>query len=560
MIRRTLSMKRLSIFSFVVLMALLVPLFGVPARQVAGADPDGPFISVDWYITGTYDDAGVHRMMRTYGSATITLNPATGKLEANFANTRFVDEFENHNATVCNQLKSWRIIDPDRYDATVYDLGPDPFWTEPSLFNPIRRADGSLFLHREFMTIDFAQLNQIQFRNLTYLEEYVPCGDNPPRIERTQQFRYTDLWRKAAGQEILDMNGDAEGVLFFSNPKYTEETINTGGVPTPLAVDYSVVVRFHNAVSSPAPTPAPTPWPSTVPSPSIEPSPSPVPSPSPSAKPSPSPIPCTATGTRVLTETPSSGGTVTPGSGEYPACAAVNLTATPDAGQLFVGWTIDGAPAGWANPLTLTMNSDHQVQTTFVPRPLYPDVTASTPYAEAITQLAARGIIHGYEDGTFGPADLTLRAQMAALIGRAMGWDQEDHNNPFNDRGPVDDALWRNVGTLAYHGVARGYGDNTYDPTGPVLNAQVVSFVTRAMIAKGYWALQPDDPALYPNVPADSGHRQDIATYVHYAGILPGTANPGEAWTWYAQPATRSWFAEVLWRALDSYIPSAPTP
>jgi hypothetical protein len=42
------------------------------------------------------------------------------------------------------------------------------------------------------------------------------------------------------------------------------------------------------------------------------------------------------------------------------------------------------------------------------------------------------------------------------------------------------------------------------------------------MGARDYWQLQLDNPALDPEVLADSGHRGDIATYVHYAGALPG--------------------------------------
>src|SRR5262249_38214743 len=151
------------------------------------------------------------------------------------------------------------------------------------------------------------------------------------------------------------------------------------------------------------------------------------------------------------------------------------------------------------------------------------DVPTGNGASAAIAALAARGIIRGYEDGTFGPDDPVLRAQMAALIARAIGWDGEDWGNPFPDRGPVDDDLWRNVGTLARYGVARGYQDGTYNPTGDVLYAQVASIITRAMVTQGRWTFQPDDPALYPNVPADSGHRQDLTTYIHYAGALPGT-------------------------------------
>jgi hypothetical protein len=163
--------------------------------------------------------------------------------------------------------------------------------------------------------------------------------------------------------------------------------------------------------------------------------------------------------------------------------------------------------------------------------------------------LANNGIIRGYADGTFGPNDPTLRAQMAALIARTMGWEAEDHGNRFPDRGTVDANLWRNVGTLAARNVARGYADGTYDPTGKVLYAQVISFITRAMVAQQVWQAQPDNPALYPNIPASSGHRQDLATYTHYVGAVPGTTLTG-VWAGWDQPATRGWFAQALYQAV----------
>jgi hypothetical protein len=133
-----------------------------------------------------------------------------------------------------------------------------------------------------------------------------------------------------------------------------------------------------------------------------------------------------------------------------------------------------------------------------------------------------------------------------------MGWDGEDWGNPFPDRGNVDGALRLNVGTLARYDVACGYGDGTCNPTGEVLGAQTVSFIARAMVARGYWQPRADDPGLYPEIPASSGHRGDLATYVHYAGTLPSTA-AGTGWRGWDRPATREWFAMARWQALQSY-------
>jgi glucose/arabinose dehydrogenase len=169
---------------------------------------------------------------------------------------------------------------------------------------------------------------------------------------------------------------------------------------------------------------------------------------------------------------------------------------------------------------------------------------------EAITALAARGIVKGYGDGRFGPDDISLRAQMAAMIVRAMGWSGEIHDNPFPDRGPVDDELWADVATLAARHVALGYEDGTYNPTGEVLHLQVISFISRAMVEKGLWtAATTDDPTIYPDVQVALPDRLDLVTYVRNAGAVPDRPEHGN-WPEWNTPASRGWFAQVLWQAL----------
>jgi probable HAF family extracellular repeat protein len=190
----------------------------------------------------------------------------------------------------------------------------------------------------------------------------------------------------------------------------------------------------------------------------------------------------------------------------------------------------------------------------FLLTPGFRDLTPGTPYRTAIEDLALRGIIRGYEDGRFGPADPVLRAQSAALIARSVGWEAEDWSEmDFPDQGSVDADLWRNVRTLAHYRVALGYDDGTYNPTGEVLHQQVLLFIARAMVQKGYWQPQPDTNP-YPNLPSaterERADRRDIATYVHYAGAVPDRP-VGQAWADWDQPASRGWFAQALWQALN---------
>lgn len=209
----------------------------------------------------------------------------------------------------------------------------------------------------------------------------------------------------------------------------------------------------------------------------------------------------------------------------------------------------------------------------------FADVSAGHPYSAAIENLAALGIVRGYEGlgGRFGVDDPIARAQMAAIICRSMPgggkpgapqnpgnttsipgvgpstWANETWPNPFTDQcdpslGCIDPDLWRNVGTLVHYDVARGYDAEHFVPFGPVIYAQMISFIARAMVAKGYWQQQPDDPALYPNVSPNSGHRADIATYAHYVGPVPDTDVQTQDFPNWDQPAPRGWCAQALWQ------------
>ncbi len=251
-------------------------------------------------------------------------------------------------------------------------------------------------------------------------------------------------------------------------------------------------------------------------------------------------------------------GTVSPGgTTTYDAGSVATYTAAPASDAVFLGWTLDGRAAGYATSITLTVGASQTLLAAFTPRQTFKDTpTDRAGIAEAIAQLAARGVIKGCEPaaGLFCPDDPTLRAQMAVLIVRAMNWGGGNPANPFSDRNGVDDELWHAIAILAEHGVAKGYGDGTYGTTSPVLNAQVIAFITRAMVDKGYWAYQPDDGTIYPNVAASSGHRTDLVTYVYYTGPIRGTAGETANFAGWDAPSSRAWFAFALWRALGSYF------
>jgi hypothetical protein len=113
----------------------------------------------------------------------------------------------------------------------------------------------------------------------------------------------------------------------------------------------------------------------------------------------------------------------------------------------------------------------------------FSDVEGSV-HEGAIYALEERGIVTGYEDGTFRPAVPVQRDQAASLLARWLGLDPVEEDQ-FTD---LDRTIHRTaINALARIDVARGTEDNTYLPTRSIRRDQTASLVMRAL-----WALEDD--------------------------------------------------------------------
>lgn len=396
--------------------------------------------------------------------------------------------------------------------------------------------------------------------------EYVPATERlfisqgKTIAEVSALLNYDVLVRRSVAGNAGVARANAAGTRLYVSTDVGFEVLAVDTLPSP----------------SPSPTPSPTSTPSSTPSPTPTPSPSTMPSsvPSPTPSPSlmPSPIPSPVPRPRYTLTVYGHGvqGASIVGGGSYEEGTVAAVTAIPSYGAIFSGWELDGQSVDWASPLTITMNANHTVVAIFTIPPAFSDVPLGQPYSQPIAELSVRGYLKGYGDGTFGPEDRLVRAQMAALIARAMAYE-DTPVNPFTDRcapsvaaNCVDSELWLRVAQLAARNIARGYTDGEtcgglppcYAPRDFVTHAQVLSFITRAMVDEGWWRNQPIDPQLFGGVLNGTGHERDVATYLFYTrngGGIPDVPPTGYFSNWN-KPATRGWFAQVFWIALSSQL------
>lgn len=114
----------------------------------------------------------------------------------------------------------------------------------------------------------------------------------------------------------------------------------------------------------------------------------------------------------------------------------------------------------------------------------YSDVTAGTVVSEAVGILSNLGILTGFEDGTFKPDETVTRAQMAAIICRTLGYEDQAQSSMgttvFND---VAADHWASgyINVAQAQQIINGYGDGNYGPEDLVTYEQAVKMIVSAL-------------------------------------------------------------------------------
>ncbi len=114
----------------------------------------------------------------------------------------------------------------------------------------------------------------------------------------------------------------------------------------------------------------------------------------------------------------------------------------------------------------------------------YSDVEQGTNLSEAVSVLSGLEIIEGFEDGTFKPEETVTRAQMAAIICRTIGYEEQAQSSNgstvFND---VADTHWASgyINVAQSLGIINGYGDGNFGPEDKVTYEQAVKMIVSAL-------------------------------------------------------------------------------
>ncbi len=142
-------------------------------------------------------------------------------------------------------------------------------------------------------------------------------------------------------------------------------------------------------------------------------------------------------------------------------------------GSYINAWGLEGTPAP-------TNTSTPGITPTPACTITFSDVSRSDYFYEAVRYLYCNGVISGYQDGTFRPYNNATRAQLSKIVVLAEGWPIDTTGGPhFNDV-PADNGFYDYIETAFNRGVISGYDDGTFRPDNNVTRAQLCKIVVQA--------------------------------------------------------------------------------
>ena len=106
----------------------------------------------------------------------------------------------------------------------------------------------------------------------------------------------------------------------------------------------------------------------------------------------------------------------------------------------------------------------------------FSDVDADAWYAEDLSKCVAEGVIGGYEDGTFKPENNVTREEAAAMLQRAYQVNAHGLIS-FADTASISPWAETAVTALVGAGVINGYEDGTFRPADSITRAEVVKIL-----------------------------------------------------------------------------------
>ena len=108
----------------------------------------------------------------------------------------------------------------------------------------------------------------------------------------------------------------------------------------------------------------------------------------------------------------------------------------------------------------------------------FKDLDPNADYYQPVLELASRGYISGYKDGTFRPNQAVTRGQAAKMLANALNLNVTNPSNPGFRDVPTNHDYYKYIAALSNAGIINGYDDKTFRPNEPINRNQMAKIIT----------------------------------------------------------------------------------
>ncbi len=185
--------------------------------------------------------------------------------------------------------------------------------------------------------------------------------------------------------------------------------------------------------------------------------------------------------------------------------------------------------ANYTNPVKLYVTSEDKDTTTMYTVTVeegisFSDVNPGDWFYDNVMDAAQNGYVSGMGDGTFNPTGATTRAQFAAMIANAMGYEADpDVESMFPD---VADNYWGKAAiNFCYeNGIITGYEDGTFQPEKTITRQEAAAILNNAFELAEKYGISTE---LFPDNGAIADWAADHVYAAKAAGLMKGDAGTG---------------------------------
>lgn len=236
----------------------------------------------------------------------------------------------------------------------------------------------------------------------------------------------------------------------------------------------------------------------------------------------------------------------------------VSVPYTPSAEELqslehITVWYLDGSgntisvPCGRYDPdtgmVTFVTNHFSAYAVAYVKK-IFTDLEVYPWAQREISVLVSKGIIKGGQDRYASDANIT-RADFLVLLVRTLELSVEQADDNFNDVNPLD-YYYKELGIAKKLGIAKGVGNNQFNPREPITRQDMMALASRAMKMAG--RLEPTEDLtvldVFEDKTAIASYAKDSIAALVEAGLIKGSNNRINP----MENATRAEIAVMMYR------------